>query len=105
MTTRTRPRALAFARVGMAAVLAHVLGIRLLGSIEDWQRWLHAHAGLFAAWRWCLYGVTSWAWWWVHRRVCLREPDIETRHRLLRIEIAAVGAIVLLEGSAWLRQG
>lgn len=93
------------APVGITAILAHVLGIRLLGGVDGWQRWLQTHAGLFALWRCGLYTLTGWGWWWVHRRVRLREPDVETQRRLLRIEIAALIAVVLLEGSAWLRHG
>jgi hypothetical protein len=116
MMLRACTRALALARrvgvallwcapVGIAAVLAHLLGIRLLGSVDGWQRWLQSHAGFFVAWRCGLYVLTGYGWWWMHRRVRQREPGIETRHRLLRIEIAAVAAVVLLEGSAWLRHG
>jgi purine-cytosine permease-like protein len=87
------------------AVLVNLVGISLIGGIEHWQRWLHSHAGLFLAWRMILYGATAWGWHWMRQRVLQREPLPLTRQRLLRIEIAAVAAIVLMEGSTWWQYG
>ncbi|WP_321897218.1 hypothetical protein [Burkholderia cepacia] len=84
-----------------AAVVVNLAGIRIVG----WQRWLHAHAFVFLIWRLGLYAVTARGWWWMRQRVQRREPAVETRQRLLRIEIAAVAAIALMEGSAWLQHG
>ncbi|WP_075257970.1 hypothetical protein [Herbaspirillum camelliae] len=102
-------------RVGMAllwtalivgvAVAVNLTGIHLAGGIEGWERWLQARAGVFRVWRIGVYLATAWSWWWMRRRVLQREPAAETRQRFLRIEVAAVVAIVLMEGSAWLQHG
>ncbi|UQP97318.1 hypothetical protein KP728_17460 [Xanthomonas arboricola pv. juglandis] len=86
-----------------AAVVVNLVGIRLVGDVEGWQRWLQAHADHFALWRLFLYGATAYGWWWMRRRLLRREPSNETRQRLVRTEVAAVVAIVLLEASALLR--
>ncbi|WP_175687308.1 hypothetical protein [Burkholderia multivorans] len=85
-----------------AAVAVNLAGIHIVGGVEGWQHWLHAQAGVFRVWRVCLYAATAWGWWWMRQRVLRREPAAETRQRFLRIEIAAVAAIMLMEGSAWL---
>ncbi|HAY08379.1 MAG TPA: hypothetical protein DCY18_00330 [Thauera sp.] len=83
----------------VAAVAVNVVGIRIAGGIEGWQRWMDAHAGVFLAWRLLLYGVTVWGWLWMRRRLLAREPDRIAGQRLLRVEIAAVVAVVALEAS------
>jgi hypothetical protein len=89
--------------VVMAAVAINLAGIRLIGSLGGWSRWLRAHAGYFLIWRLCLYAATCYGWWWTRRRLRQREPSPEAHRRLLRTEIAAVLSIVLLEGSVLLR--
>lgn len=79
------------------AITVNVIGIRFIGSIDGWQRWMQAHAGHFLVWRLCLYAGTASGWWWMRRRLRQREPSSDSRRRLLRTEIAAVAAIVLLE--------
>ena len=116
----TRPKSWQFAwlfnrRIGVAllwstlvigaAVLVNLAGIHLVGSIDGWERWLRTHAAVFLVWRLCLYAGTISGWWWMRRRVQRRESLLETRLRFLRIEVAAVAAIVLMEGSAWLPHG
>lgn len=91
--------------VAGAAVAANVAGVRLVGDVGGWERWMRAHAGVFLAWRLCLYAITARGWWWMRQRVLMREPSAETRQRFIRIEIAAVAAIGLMEGSAWLQDG
>lgn len=88
-----------------AAMAVNLAGIRILGGIDGWERWLQAHANVFLAWRLCLYAATAWGWWRMRQRVLQREPAVETRQRLMRVEIAAVTVIVLTEGSAWLPHG
>ncbi|AMR77728.1 MULTISPECIES: hypothetical protein [Betaproteobacteria] len=83
----------------IAAVAVNMLGIRIAGGIEGWQRWMDAHAGVFLVWRLLLYGVTVWGWLWMRRRLRVREPDAVAGQRLLRVEIAAVVAVVALEAS------
>jgi len=87
------------------SVTVNVAGIHVVGSIDGWERWLHAHSAHFLAWRLALYAVTAYGWWWMRQRLRQREPMAETHQRLLRVEIAAVVTLVLLEGSQWLRNG
>lgn len=86
-----------------AAIGVNLIGIHLLGSVSAWSRWLESHRWPFLAWRMCLYGGTAWVWWWMHRRVREREPERGARVRLWRAEIAAVLAVLVLEGSVLLR--
>jgi len=85
------------------AVAANVLGIYLLGSIDDWQHWLSAAAGYFLVWRLCLYAATAYGWRWMRQRLLARESGNDARKRLVRSEIAAVIAIVALEISLFMR--
>jgi hypothetical protein len=88
-----------------AAVVVNLAGIRIVGGVNGWERWLQGHTEAFLAWRLCLYAVTAWGWWWMRQRVRQREATAETHQRFLRVEIAAVAAIVLMESSAWLQRG
>ena len=81
------------------------LGIGIVGSIDDWERWLRAHSAHFLVWRLLVYTVTAYGWWWMRGRLREREPESEAHQRLLRVEIAAVVTIVLLEASQLLRAG
>ena len=56
-------------------------------------------------WRLLLYAATAYGWWWMRGRLRQREPSAEAHQRLRRTEIAAVTALVLLEGSQLLRHG
>ena len=89
----------------IAATAVNVVGIRIAGSIEGWQRWMDAHAGVFLVWRLLLYGVTVWGWLWMRRRLHAREPEGGARQRLLRVEVAAVLAVVALEVSQFMQAG
>ena len=110
-----RPAWLFNRRVGMAllvallvasiAVAVNIVGISIVGSIDDWERWLRAHSAHFLVWRLLVYPATAYGWWWMRRRLREREPDSESHQRLLRVEIAAVVTIVLLEASQLLRAG
>lgn len=91
--------------LAVIAATVNLAGIRIVGSIVGWERWLHAHAARFLAWRLVLYAGTAYGWWWMRRRLRQREPSTEAHQRLLRIEVAAVAALVLLEGSQLLRHG
>lgn len=88
--------------IAAAAVGINVLGIRIIGTADGWSRWLTTHRAYFLAWRLCLYAATAWGWWWMRQRVRQREPSKETHARLLRTEIAAVMAILALEGAVLL---
>lgn len=89
----------------VAAVAVNMLGIRMAGGIDDWQRWMDAHAGVFLAWRMLLYGATAWGWLWMRRRLLAREPDDVAGQRLLRVEIAAIVAVLALEASLLTQAG
>jgi hypothetical protein len=90
--------------VALVAVAINLAGIRLIGNLDGWSRWMQGHAAYFLAWRLCLYTATGYGWWWMRRRLRQRETSPESHRRLRRAEIAAVLAIVLLEGSVLLRQ-
>lgn len=81
----------------VVAIMVHVIGVRLVGSVAAWQRWLHAHAWTFGLWRLGLYAAIVRGWWWMRTRVRQRENSFEAQRRLMRAEIAAVLAIVLTE--------
>jgi len=85
------------------AVAANILGIWLLGSIDDWQSWLDAAAGVFFVWRLCLYAATIYGWRWMRRRLLAREAGGDARKRLIRAEIAAVMAVAALEISLFMQ--
>jgi len=87
----------------VVAVIANVLGIWLLGSINDWQRWLDAAAGYFLVWRLCLYAATIYGWLWMRRRLLAQESNSDAKRRLLRAEIAGVIAVIALETSLLLQ--
>src|SRR5579863_7561425 len=78
--------------VVLSAVTVNVIGIRIVGSVNGWAHWLHAHRAFFLVWRLCLYSVTACGWWWMRERVRQREPGAD--RRLRRVELAAVLAIV-----------
>jgi len=85
------------------AVAANILGIYLLGSIDDWQHWLSAAAGYFLVWRLCLYVATIYGWRWMRRRLLTREAGADARKRQVRSEIAAVIAVAALEISLFIQ--
>ncbi|RSH69199.1 hypothetical protein [Stutzerimonas stutzeri] len=87
----------------LVAVAANLIGIHLSGGIEGWQAWLTTHSNHFLAWRLLLYVGTAYGWIWMRRRMLAREPDAATRRRLLRAELAAVAAVVVLEFSPFLQ--
>jgi len=93
------------ALVVVVAAGVNVAGIHVVGSIDGWQHWLAANRGYFFAWRLLLYAATVYGWWWMRRRLRERESSAEAHQRLLRVEIAAVVTLVLLEGSQLLRSG
>jgi hypothetical protein len=85
------------------AIAVNLIGIRALGSIESWERWMSDHASYFLAWRLLLYAGIAYGWRWMHKRVIAREPGAESRKRLIRVEIAGVAALAVLEGSLLLQ--
>ncbi|QQC64339.1 hypothetical protein [Paraburkholderia ginsengisoli] len=87
-----------------AAIAINAVGIRIVGDTQSWGQWLQSHAGYFLVWRIGLYAGTAYGWCWMRRRLRQREPSAEAHRRLLRVELAAVLALVLLEASVLLRQ-
>lgn len=87
------------------AVAVNVVGIRIAGSIDGWERWMDAHANVFLVWRLLLYGGTTWGWIWMRRRLRAREPEGAAMQRLMRLEIAAVAALLVLEISLLTQAG
>ncbi|CAJ4012817.1 Uncharacterised protein [Burkholderia pseudomallei] len=86
-----------FATLTVVSIVVHGIGMRLIGSVGAWQRWLHAHAWMFALWRLSLYAAIVRGWWWMRARVRQRESSPDVQRRLMRAEVAAVLAIVLTE--------
>jgi hypothetical protein len=89
--------------VVLVATVINVVGMRVLGGADGWESWLEQHRVHFFAWRLCLYGATAYGWWWMRKRVRLREPDAGTRARLHRVEAAAVIVVLALETTTWLQ--
>lgn len=83
----------------IAATAVNVVGIRIAGSIEGWQRWMAAQSGAFLVWRLLLYAITAWGWLWMRRRLRTREPERAAGQRLLRAEVASIVAVIALEAS------
>ena len=81
------------------ATLINLWGIRMAGDIRSWESWLKAHTGIFLVWHLLLYSGTGAGWIWMRKRVLQREPTIEARSRLRRMECFALASIVLLEVS------
>lgn len=88
--------------IGMYVVI-NLVGIHLLGGIGQWERWMAAHAGHLLAWRAGLYAALGLGWFRVRRKVVSVDAPIHAQVRLLRAEIAAVTAIVVLESTVLLR--
>lgn len=82
-----------------AAIAVNAIGIRMVGNLDNWQRWMSDHAGYFFAWRLALYAGTAYGWWRLHRRLHQHEPDSAAHQRLVRVTIAAGLALVALEAS------
>jgi hypothetical protein len=87
----------------IAAIAINLIGIRALGSIEAWERWMNDHMGYFLAWRLLLYAGLTRGWLWMRKRVLAREPGTEPHQRLIRVEIAGVAALAVLEVSLLLQ--
>lgn len=86
--------------VALVAATVNVIGIRIVGSVTGWTRWMQANRVSLLIWRLCLYSATAWGWAWMRKRVRDREPGAE--RRLRRVELATVLAIIALECAALL---
>jgi hypothetical protein len=87
----------------VSAIGVNLIGIRIMGDVVGWSRWMQSHSGYFLAWRLCLYVATACGWWWMRQRVLHRESTAHARVRLRRTEVAAVLAILALEVTVSLR--
>lgn len=85
------------------AAFVNIVGLGIVGSINGWSHWLRAHSTHFFIWRLLLYAATAYGWYGMRQRLRQREPA--AGERLLRAEIAAVTAIVLLEAGQLLGNG
>src|SRR5690349_17097183 len=83
--------------LGLLAFLANIVGIWSLGGVARWMRWLHDHRMYFLLWRLLLYSATIYGWLSMRRRVLEVEPGTATAVRLLRVEVAGVVTLVLME--------
>jgi hypothetical protein len=84
----------------LLAIVANLVGIRLLGNIKAWEGWMAANATFFFLWRLLLYAGIAYGWWRMTKRLRIREP--EARGRLQRAEVAAVLTFIALEGARFL---
>ncbi|HBP0405267.1 TPA: hypothetical protein ACP31N_002295 [Pseudomonas aeruginosa] len=82
-----------------AAVVINIVGIKLLGSLESWQRWLSESSLYFFVWRLLIYSVTAGLWLRMRHRLLARETGTQARKRLIRAEIVGCLTLVLLETS------
>lgn len=109
---------LCFSVLGMVAFAVNVAGIGVTGDVQEWSAWLKDHASVFMVWRMALYLGVGIGWVWMRRRIlsredCQSDEGKESRHhsktspdslnktsakqRFIRIEIAAVIALLTLE--------
>lgn len=89
--------------IAAVALGINLLGVHTFGSAGAWSRWFVAHRWYFLTWRLCVYGGTAYGWWWMRGRVMRREPSLQTASRLCRAEVAALLAILAIEGSAFIQ--
>jgi|SRR5579872_5908582 len=89
--------------LGLLAFFVNTAGIWLLGGVNGWVRWFHGHRIHFLFWRLCVYGVTVAGWLWMRRRIVSAECDEATAVRLIRAEVAAMAAVVLIEATILLQ--
>lgn len=84
------------------AIGINLAGIARLGNLSGWSQWLEAYATHFLIWRLVLYSATFYAWLRMRPRLYQHAENRTAHTRLLRAEIGAVAAIVLLEANVLL---
>ena len=67
--------------VVLIAAVINVVGIRFVGDIDGWTRWLDERAGYFFAWRVCLYAGAAYGWWNMRGRLRARDAWVEEAER------------------------
>ena len=96
-----KPALWCFATIAASALLTflvNAVGMMSLGGVRQWAHWFQDHRLYFLLWRILIYGITVYAWLAMRRRVLTAEPDGATAMRLLRAEVSAIVAVVLIEG-------
>lgn len=88
-----------FALVLLAFVI-NAVSVASLGSTNRWARWIQGHRLYLLLWRVLLYAITVYAWIPMRRRVLSAEADAAAV-RLLRAEVAAGVAVVLIEATVF----
>lgn len=81
----------------LVAVAVNVIGIGIVGDLQGWSRWLDAHARLFLIWRIFLYLALGVSWWGIRRRIMASVGSAREGARLIRVEVAAVVTLLVLE--------
>ena len=94
---------LLFFGLALVVFLINAWAIVAFGSIDRWVTWFQRHRLHFLLWRLLLYGVTAYAWLPLRRRIVTAEAGSATAARLLRAEVAAVIAVVLIEALTFLQ--
>lgn len=88
--------------LGTVSFVVNTAGIRITGSVQNWTSWLNNHASYFLVWRILLYIVVAYGWYWMRQRLILREPTVQAKQRIIRIECSTICALLALEVSNWL---
>jgi hypothetical protein len=91
------------ASVIFATIVINLIGIHALGGVDGWTSWLGQHRIHFLAWRLSLYAATAYGWWWMRKRVLLRESNTSTHAHFHHVEAAAVVVAFALETTSWLQ--
>lgn len=100
---RPRTKALLWVMLIMGiAIGINLAGIARLGNLSGWNQWLEAHATHFLIWRVFLYSTTLYGWLRMRPRFYRPTENRAAHRRLLRAEIGAVAALILLEASVLL---
>ncbi len=88
--------------LALVAFLINAWGIVTFGGVDRWVSWFQSHRLYFLLWRLLLYSITAYAWLPLRRRIVNAEADSATAVRLLRAEVAAMVAVVLIEALTFL---
>ena len=84
-------------------VLMSATLLRLFDSVQQWQQWRADYYWSLLAWRLLLYSALTVGWLKLKARLC--EPErLNSRRRLLKIEILFVFLVLLIESSKVLFQ-
>lgn len=81
----------------LVVVVVNVAGIGIVGDIQGWSQWLNTHAWAFLIWRIVLYLALGYGWWQMRGRIMGNVGTAGERARLIRVEVAAVVALLVLE--------